>query len=150
MKQLVLLVTFILSVSSAHADVFKCHTADGVVYSETPCADNAMVVNTHAAEPSAEDAQAAREQTMRDNQKVDVFNNEASRDAQTRYIYAQRPPVIILSRGGTTTYVSGYRNDPVPHAPAAQAAPAAGPTFSAPTPVVTGPRMSGVRPAHAR
>ncbi len=116
MKRLVLLATLMLAAQAASADVFKCKAGDGTItYSQSPCADNAQVVNTNPAQPSAADAQSARDQTRRDMQYVDAANQAwDARAAQRRYSYyppaypnyvpraPQSPPTVQLS------------NDPMP------------------------------------
>jgi hypothetical protein len=59
MKQIILFAALILVSVTARADVFKCKTPNGMVYSEHPCANDATVVNNLAKKLSAEDVRAA-------------------------------------------------------------------------------------------
>lgn len=52
MKQPILFITLILISVFARADVFKCETQDGTVYSGKPCAQDATTVNTLVKNPA--------------------------------------------------------------------------------------------------
>lgn len=56
MKQVFLFIALTLIAVSARADVFKCQTANGVVYSEQPCAKGAKPVNSGAKRSAAPSA----------------------------------------------------------------------------------------------
>lgn len=157
MKQLVLLVTLALLVASAHAEVFKCKTDDGVTYSETPCAGNA-VVSPGSPAPSAEAAQAAHDQMVRDNTYVaDSARERAARDARDAKL---RRPVVssvtITIRHTTPVYANGRRAEREEeeeeherhHAASAGNSGAAASSHASGSPMPTPARTTGIRAAN--
>jgi Domain of unknown function (DUF4124) len=110
MKKSILFVALILISASAGAEVYKCKTPGGVVYSEQPCAGNATVVNNLTKNPSDEDVSAAKIRLSNDMHQI------AEKEKQTRLEQQDRDSrqgtrvvaIVVVPRSTGTTIVQSY------------------------------------------
>jgi len=103
MKQVLLFVALMLASVLASAQVFKCNTQNGMVYSEQPCGKDATAVNNLAKEPSEEDVKAAQLRQANDNIDDKEYQKKAleERQAQEARQSTRVVGVIVITRPGT-------------------------------------------------
>jgi hypothetical protein len=108
MKQIILFLALILMSVLARAEVFRCKTQDGVVYSEHPCANAKEVaaVSHLAKQPSVEDVRAA--QSRLDSNILQVEENERQvrqerQEAQARELRQGTPGRVVVTTRSTST-----------------------------------------------
>lgn len=70
MKQPVVLLAAALLASPAHAQLYRCQKGGGIVYSETPCAPNAVKKELDGQAPPPEEAEAARRRALTERGEV--------------------------------------------------------------------------------
>jgi hypothetical protein len=88
-----MLIALMLAVSaSVDAEVFRCKGAEGIVYSERPCASDASVVKQLAKKPSAENAREAQSRAERNQRQVEEKERMENLERQTSQ--ARRPYYI--------------------------------------------------------
>jgi hypothetical protein len=73
----------------ADAQVFRCKSADGIVYSERPCASDAAVVKQLAPKPSVENARDAQARLERNLRQVE--EKERTESMERQISQARRP-----------------------------------------------------------
>lgn len=119
MRQFALFAFLILTSIAGEADVFKCKTPQGVVYSEHPCAENAAVVKNQIAAPTADDVKAAQVRALNENRQVQAILRQEEADRRARE--AAEPRVAAVSIGSRTrtttitTFTTSQASSQVPH-----------------------------------
>ena len=112
MKQIILFAALILVSVTARADVFKCKTPNGMVYSEHPCANDATVVNNLAKKPSAEDVRAADARLENNIRQVEDNERQARQERQSReWQQATREVTIAVPTRSRSTTIQSYRQN---------------------------------------
>ncbi len=118
MKQLILFVALILMSVLAKAEVFRCKTQNGIVYSEHPCADakEVTVVSNLAKKPSAEDVRAAQSRLDSNIRQVEEHERQESQERQARELHqgTQVVGAVVTSRSVRTTTQSFVQNQNIP------------------------------------
>lgn len=84
MKRIFVFVALMPVAVLASAEIFKCATPDGVVYSEHPCATDAKVVTNLAKKPSAESVRRAQARLDNDIRQVQNDERQAENERQAR------------------------------------------------------------------
>jgi hypothetical protein len=124
MKQFVIFAILILISASGKAEVFKCKTRAGVVYSEIPCAENSDVLKNQSSAQSAGEVRAAKACVAKDNSHVQAFERKEA--AELRAKEAAKPRVVTMivvekpSANPTIKYSSTHQSSHAPQAPKAQ------------------------------
>ena len=105
MNRIVLFVALTLISVPAIADVFKCKTQDGVVYSEQPCAKDATVVSNLAKDPSEEDVNAAKTRSSNDINHVEAYQRKEKQERQARESRqgTRVVGIIVMTRSSSTS-----------------------------------------------
>lgn len=104
MKQIALFAFLILMSTTGKADVFKCKTQQGVVYSEHPCAENAAVVKNQIAVPTDDDVKAAQDRALNDSRHVQAIQRQEEAERRAREAAEPRVAAVIIgTRTRTTT-----------------------------------------------
>jgi hypothetical protein len=98
MHRIFLFPLLILLSTACAAEVFKCKTQEGVVYSEHPCAENASVMKNQNTSPSAADARAARNRAANDQRQVEENSRKEMAERQAREAAEPRVVSIIVTR----------------------------------------------------
>jgi hypothetical protein len=112
MKQIILFAALILVSVTARADVFKCKTPNGMVYSEHPCANDATVVNNLAKKPSEEDVRAADARLENNIRQVEDNERQARQERQSReWQQATREITIAAPTRSRNTTIQSYRQN---------------------------------------
>lgn len=112
MKQIILFAALILVSVTARADVFKCKTPNGMVYSEHPCANDATVVNNLAKKPSEEDVRAADARLENNIRQVEDNERQARQERQSReWQQATREITIAVPTRSRSTTIQSYRQN---------------------------------------
>ncbi len=94
MKQWVSFVAILLVAMAANADVYKCKTAKGIVYSEEPCDDDAASTVKSGREPSAAAADEARARTARESNLAGQYQPPPERVRQYQAPASAGPRLI--------------------------------------------------------
>ncbi len=106
MKQIILFIALILISVLAKAEVIRCKTQDGVVYSEHLCvnAREATIVSNLAKKPSAEDVRAAQSRLDSNILQVEEHERQESLERQARELRQGTPArVVVTTRPASTT-----------------------------------------------
>lgn len=121
MKQITLFVALLLVSVIARAEVYKCKTQEGVVYSEQPCANNATVVNNLAKKPSEENVRAAQTRLANDIHQVEEKEKQERQERQARESrQGARVIAIVVSTHSSSTTVQTYGQNQNTQAPVSQ------------------------------
>jgi cytoskeletal protein RodZ len=94
MKQIVLFAFLILISAVGKAEVFKCKIGEHVVYSESPCDENAAVVKNNSSNPSATEVRAARNRASNDMRQVQQIERKEAAEHQAREV--AKPSVVAV------------------------------------------------------
>lgn len=89
-RNFILIALMLLALPSANAEIFRCKGAEGIVYSERPCASDASVVKQLAKKPSAEnvrEAQSRAERNLRQVEEKERMENLERQASQARRPY---------------------------------------------------------------
>lgn len=109
MKRIFLFVALILISVLARADVFRCKTQDGVVYSEHPCATDATVVTNLAKKPSEEDIRAAQSRLDSNIRQVEEHERQEKLARESRQA-TNVVGVVVMTHSSSTTTQSFVQN----------------------------------------
>ena len=88
MRKNLLVLMVCLVASAAHAQLYRCEKGGSIIYSESPCAPNAVRKQLDGQAPSAADAAAARRRAAADKVDGQIIDNRAANDRAIKDVYA--------------------------------------------------------------
>jgi len=117
-----LLITLLLTAASAEAQIFRCETPDGLIFSDSPCSAEAEVVNVDnvsagiSGGPSEEvKAELAEKKAQRAEEREQARKLRASQPPQPVYLPAPAGQTVIYP--GYWPWRPDYRPHPEPPGP---------------------------------